>query len=190
VFDRSWTTLQFRVEANQERQRTLQVQPAVNALAATRCFQFMKAAARSEYVGDFITARAWVLASERAENDVRSIDNTDLGNIRSPELVELSASLRGNNEESTKKLRDAIFQAQKLRWRCKAFQYSSCGNVTRAENMAQCAEAVALCLHARLTMQDNAVITLLEAAIAPAQPCLQRYYESDEVEVPSTLLTR
>jgi hypothetical protein len=189
VFDRSWTTLQFRVEANQERQRTLQVQSTANALAATSCFQFMKAAARSEFAGDLITARAWVLATRRTEKDVRSVDNIDLGNIRSPELIDLSASLHDNNEQSTKKLREAIAQAQKLRWRFNAFHYSSSGNVSRAENMAQCAEAVALCLHARLTMQDNAVITLLEAAIAAAQPCLQRYYENDEVEVPSTLIT-
>jgi hypothetical protein len=119
---------------------------------------------------------------------VRCLDAIDFGGIRTPELVALTASLQGNNEEFMKRLRDAIALAQKLRWRCKAFQCSSCGNVTRAENMAVrrggCSLPARSSNDARPRRDRSA-----GAAIAPAQPCLQRYYENDKVEVTSTLIT-
>jgi hypothetical protein len=107
---------------------------------------------------------------------------------RSEKLKLIVHNMQGNREESTKRLRDAILLAEKLRWRCEAYSYLSAESRVNAERAWICADVVAECLHRLLSPHDKAETILLEAAVAAAEPRVLQFYLDAEVQLPSSLV--
>jgi hypothetical protein len=185
VFDRSWLALRLRVERRRNAHRTMPKHLEERIYIAIKCSDLMKCAVRSEFAGDLITARAWISAIPRAEKNHHLVATNGFTFHR---LVPIITSIQGNREESTKRLRDAILLAEKLRWRCGAFKCLSSGNCVNAERASTCADVVAECLHRLLSCHDKAEVSLLEAAVAAAEPRLLQFYLDAEVQVTSSLV--
>jgi hypothetical protein len=187
VFDRSWALLRARVDARRDNYRTFTAQLHELIVLANTCFQYMKAAAQSEFDGDRVTAKVWLSALAIAEKTDHRPTGVDMGMYTSSELVKVIQTMEGLTEESAKSLRDAISLVRKLRWRSKALYLASCGSVAGVEVAAVCAEIVVKCWDRLHRTQDRAVITLLEMAIQTAEPHLQRFYLVERANLPPSL---
>jgi hypothetical protein len=86
---------------------------------APQYFQMMKAALRSEFAGDLITARAWIAAISLAETNGCSSVGT-LRAFSSPEVAAIWRSIKDSDEECPKRLWEALVLARKLNWRSSA----------------------------------------------------------------------
>jgi hypothetical protein len=185
VFDRSWLALRFYIEGRRNCLRKMPAHVQQRVYLAITCSDFVKCALRSEFAGDLITTRAWISAITRAEQNERvhaRIGYTD------HQFVAISTSMQGNREESTKKLRGAILLADNLRWRWEAFRCISSENHVNAQCALKCAIVIVECLHCLLSCHDKAEITLLEAAVAAAEPHVLQFFLDAEVQVPSSLV--
>jgi hypothetical protein len=156
--------------------------------SAISCSDLMKYAVRSEFAGDLVTARAWISAVAQAETENYELTPAGKEYESSKQFKLIACSMQGNREESTKRLRDAILLAEKLRWRCGAFKCLSSGSCVNAERASTCADVVAECLHRLLSCHDKAEVSLLEAAVAAAEPRLLQFYLDAEVQVTSSLV--
>jgi hypothetical protein len=184
VFDRSWLAVGMRVEERRNAHRTMLAHQRERVDLAIKCSDLMKKAVRSEFAGDNITARVWISAISTAGKNNRVFGSDFLFNP----LVSIRRIMQGNREESTKRLRDAILLAEKLRWRRAAFTYLSSEGCVNAERASECADVVAECLHRLLSPHDKAETILLEAAVAAAEPRVLQFYLGAEVQLPPSLV--
>jgi hypothetical protein len=148
----------------------------------------MKYAVRSEFAGDLIAARAWVSAVAQAEKMCYRSALSETGYESSEGFKRITKSMQGNAEESTKRLRDAILLAEKLRWRCAALKLISSENRANAECALKCAIVIVECFHCLLSCNDKAEIILLEAAVAAVEPHVLQFFLDAEVQVLSSLV--
>jgi CHASE3 domain sensor protein len=186
VYDRSLAAFHRSVLDVRVCHRTTKVQRALPENYASGCFQMMKAAVRSEFAGDIITARMWISAIPLAEK--HGCYDISLKDFTSPEVIAISAAVKDSAEQSTKKLREALLLAKQLNWRSSASLQARSTNEYDAGQAALCAEIVVKCVHARFTTQDQAMITLLDAAVGAAEAHLQQYYRDAHVKFPTLLL--
>jgi hypothetical protein len=187
VFDCSWTLLRARVDAKRDNYRTSTAQLHEHIFLANTCFQYMAAAAQSEFDGDRVTAKVWLSALAIAEKTDRRPAGVDMGQYTSSELAKVFQTMGGLTDQSAKSLWDAISLVRKLRWRSKALYLASCGSVAGVGVAAVCAEIVVKSWDRLYRTQDRAVITLLEMAIQTAEPHLQRFYLVERANLPPSL---